>query len=58
MKKSQSKESIKKIKLISDIEILKFYPRVELNPKSKQIPEFYAQKLLIEKCKKFVISSR
>lgn len=39
MKKSQSKESIKKVKLIGDVEILKFFPHVELNPKSKQIPE-------------------
>jgi len=58
MKKSYSKESIKKIKLIDDNDILKFYPSIELNPKSKHIPELYAQKLMVEKRKTFVISWR
>lgn len=57
LKKNNSQVSIKKIKLVGYNEILKFYPKIDINPKSKNIAEFRSH-TSIDKRKTFVISSR
>lgn len=58
LSRMKSQSNIKKTKLVDDNDIIKMYPSVEQNPKSKFQTEFKSKWLSSDKKKKFIISSR